>query len=52
MIDHISICVRDLEQAARFYEAVLEPIGYTLLKECKSGLHRGKNGNGNVPTPS
>jgi len=30
----------------------LEPLGYTLQKERKSGLHRGKNGNGNVSTPS
>jgi hypothetical protein len=30
----------------------LEPLGYTLQKECKSGLHRGKNGNGNVTAPS
>ena len=32
MIDHISICVRDLERAARFYQAVLETIGYTNLR--------------------
>src|SRR3954447_1065027 len=32
MIDHVSVCVRDLEQAARFYQAVLEPIGYQKLR--------------------
>jgi catechol 2,3-dioxygenase-like lactoylglutathione lyase family enzyme len=32
MIDHISICVRDLDQASRFYEAVLETIGYSKLR--------------------
>ncbi len=32
MIDHISICVRDLEQAARFYQAVLGTIGYKKLR--------------------
>jgi catechol 2,3-dioxygenase-like lactoylglutathione lyase family enzyme len=32
MIDHISICVRDLERAARFYQAVLETIGYKKLR--------------------
>jgi catechol 2,3-dioxygenase-like lactoylglutathione lyase family enzyme len=31
MIDHVSICVRDLDQAAHFYQAVLEPIGYRKL---------------------
>ena len=31
MIDHVSICVRDLEPAARFYEAVLATIGYKKL---------------------
>ena len=32
MIDHISICVRDLDQASRFYEAVLETVGYRKLR--------------------
>ena len=31
MIDHISVAVRDLERAARFYEAVLAPLGLTRL---------------------
>jgi catechol 2,3-dioxygenase-like lactoylglutathione lyase family enzyme len=31
MIDHVSIAVRDLDQAARFYQAVLAVIGYQKL---------------------
>jgi len=31
MIDHISITVRDLDRAARFYQAVLGVIGYEKL---------------------
>ena len=31
MIDHASIAVRDLDQAARFYQAVLGAIGYQKL---------------------
>lgn len=31
MIDHISIAVRDIEAAGRFYEAVLATIGYSKM---------------------
>ena len=31
MIDHISVAVRDLDRAARFYQAVLGAIGYEKL---------------------
>ena len=31
MIDHISIPVRDLETSAKFYQHVLEPLGYKRL---------------------
>src|SRR5262245_16789171 len=31
MIDHISVAVGDLDRAARFYEAVLAPLGLTRL---------------------
>src|SRR4030088_2420733 len=31
MIDHISVAVRDLERAARFYEATLAPLGLARL---------------------
>ncbi len=33
MIDHVSIGVRDLERAARFYQAVLGTIGYEQLED-------------------
>ena len=33
MIDHVSIAVRDLDRAARFYRAVLATIGYEQLVE-------------------
>jgi catechol 2,3-dioxygenase-like lactoylglutathione lyase family enzyme len=32
VIDHVSIAVRDLERAPRFYEAVLGAIGYAKLE--------------------
>jgi catechol 2,3-dioxygenase-like lactoylglutathione lyase family enzyme len=32
MIDHVSIGVRDLAAATRFYEAALAPLGYTKLE--------------------
>jgi catechol 2,3-dioxygenase-like lactoylglutathione lyase family enzyme len=32
MIDHVSIAVRDLDRAARFYRAVLAPLGMTQLE--------------------
>jgi catechol 2,3-dioxygenase-like lactoylglutathione lyase family enzyme len=31
MIDHVSVGVGDLDRAARFYQAVLAPLGLTLL---------------------
>lgn len=31
MIDHVSIAVRELDAATRFYERVLEAIGYKML---------------------
>jgi catechol 2,3-dioxygenase-like lactoylglutathione lyase family enzyme len=31
MIDHVSVGVSDLDRAARFYEAVLAPLGLTRL---------------------
>jgi catechol 2,3-dioxygenase-like lactoylglutathione lyase family enzyme len=31
MIDHVSVCVSDLERAARFYEAALAPLGLSRL---------------------
>jgi len=33
MIDHISIAVRDLDAAARFYDTLLAPLGMIRLRE-------------------
>ena len=33
MIDHISVAVRDLQAAARFYEALLATLGMSKLRE-------------------
>jgi catechol 2,3-dioxygenase-like lactoylglutathione lyase family enzyme len=33
MIDHISIAVRDIKAAERFYSALLAPLGFTKLRE-------------------
>lgn len=42
MIDHISIPVRDLERAARFYEAVLATLGYAKLETRPATIAFGK----------
>src|SRR5215469_14523437 len=36
MIAHISIGVRDIERSKRFYDAVLEPLGYKCLRAARS----------------
>jgi catechol 2,3-dioxygenase-like lactoylglutathione lyase family enzyme len=36
MIAHISIDVRDIDRSKRFYDAVLEPLGYKCLRAAKS----------------
>ena len=41
MIDHLSIGVRDLARAKRFYDAALKPLGYTCLSESADGLGYG-----------
>lgn len=41
MIDHLSIGVRDLAQAKRFYDAALAPLGYTCLSEGPASLGYG-----------
>jgi len=43
MIDHISIPVRDLAASARFYEAVLAPLGYKKLVERETTIGFGKS---------
>jgi catechol 2,3-dioxygenase-like lactoylglutathione lyase family enzyme len=42
MIDHISIPVRDLQASARFYEAVLAPLGFSKLVEREGTVGLGK----------
>ena len=41
MIDHVSIGVRDIAAARRFYDAVLAPLGYRLLQEYPTSLGYG-----------
>ena len=43
MLDHVSIGVRDLTQARRFYDATLQPLGYTCLSESKEALGYGRD---------
>ncbi len=42
MINHISIGVRDIAKAKRFYDAALAPLGYKLLSEGSTSLGYGK----------
>lgn len=42
MIDHVSIPVADLPRAARFYDKVLAPLGYTRLVERDATIGYGK----------
>ncbi len=41
MIDHVSIGVRDIAKAKRFYDAALEPLGYQCLSEADGSLGYG-----------
>jgi catechol 2,3-dioxygenase-like lactoylglutathione lyase family enzyme len=41
MIDHISIGVRDIARAKRFYDAALAPLGYTCQSESEGSLGYG-----------
>jgi len=43
MLDHVSIGVRDLARAKRFYDAALKPLGYTCLSNGDSALGYGGN---------
>jgi catechol 2,3-dioxygenase-like lactoylglutathione lyase family enzyme len=43
VIDHVSIAVRDLAAAARFYEAVLAPLGMTKLENRPATVGFGKS---------
>jgi catechol 2,3-dioxygenase-like lactoylglutathione lyase family enzyme len=42
MINHVSIGVRDLTRAKRFYDAALEPLGYNRLVDGDDGLGYGQ----------
>ncbi|HZO82281.1 MAG TPA: VOC family protein [Candidatus Binataceae bacterium] len=41
MIDHVSIGVKDIAAARRFYDAALAPLGYKCLSESKEALGYG-----------
>jgi catechol 2,3-dioxygenase-like lactoylglutathione lyase family enzyme len=43
MINHISIGVRDVAKAKRFYDAALKPLGYKCLSESTGSLGYGNN---------
>ena len=38
MLDHVSIGVRDIAAARRFYDAALAPLGYRCLSEAPDSL--------------
>lgn len=42
MIDHVSVAVRDLEAAARFYETVLATLGFARLETRRATVGFGK----------
>ena len=42
MIDHVSIGVRDIPAAKRFYDAALQPLGYECLSQADSSLGYGR----------
>jgi catechol 2,3-dioxygenase-like lactoylglutathione lyase family enzyme len=43
MINHVSIGVRDIPRAKRFYDAALTPLGYSCLSEGKDSLGYGRD---------
>lgn len=43
MFDHISIGVRDIARAKRFYDATLEPLGYRCLSDDATSLGYGSD---------
>jgi catechol 2,3-dioxygenase-like lactoylglutathione lyase family enzyme len=42
MIDHVSVAVRDLASATRFYDALLAPLGFAKLEERPATVGFGK----------
>jgi catechol 2,3-dioxygenase-like lactoylglutathione lyase family enzyme len=43
MIDHVSVGVRDIGKAKKFYDAVLKPLGYICLSAGDTSLGYGKD---------
>jgi catechol 2,3-dioxygenase-like lactoylglutathione lyase family enzyme len=43
MIDHISIAVRELKASARFYDALLKPLGMMRLSQAAKTIGYGKS---------
>jgi catechol 2,3-dioxygenase-like lactoylglutathione lyase family enzyme len=43
MFDHVSIGVRDLARAKRFYDTALRPLGYVCLSENADALGYGRD---------
>jgi catechol 2,3-dioxygenase-like lactoylglutathione lyase family enzyme len=43
MINHVSIGVRDVAKAKRFYDAALKPLGYKCLSESPGSLGYGRD---------
>ena len=41
MFDHVSIGVRDVAKAKRFYDAALKPLGYKCLSQGEGSLGYG-----------
>jgi catechol 2,3-dioxygenase-like lactoylglutathione lyase family enzyme len=46
MIKHVSMDVRDLARAKRFYDAALKPLGYACLSEDAASLGYGRDAAG------
>jgi catechol 2,3-dioxygenase-like lactoylglutathione lyase family enzyme len=44
MLDHVSIGVRDVANAKRFYDAAMTPLGYACLSADEGSLGYGKEG--------
>jgi catechol 2,3-dioxygenase-like lactoylglutathione lyase family enzyme len=43
MLNHVSIGVRDVARAKRFYDAALAPLGYTCLSDSPGSLGYGRD---------
>ena len=41
MLDHVSIGVRDADLSKRFYDAALQPLGYSCLSQSPGSLGYG-----------